>query len=331
MKNIPYRIKALAVTFLMPFLAVAQTADAPANLNFWENAFGSLALFGAAIAIVGALFAIVRLFGVMMKMEELRILKEKGVEEIVETYRQPEENWWSKFMKAATAAVPVSQEQDVDLGHDYDGIRELDNRLPPWWLWMFYASIIFAVIYWGIFHVTGSGPSLKAEYETEMETAKASISAYLATKADNVNESTVTVLTDPAEIELGKATFMQNCIACHGTLGEGNTIGPNLTDQHWLHGGGIKNVFATISNGVVEKGMQSWKGTLRPVDMQRVASYILTLQGSNPPNAKAPQGEIWKPEEGGTAPPAAPATDTTATGDAGHKVSAGEAATLAEK
>lgn len=331
MKNILGRLISLCAILLVPIFALAQTTQAPVRLNFWENAFGSMTLIGAVIVIVGALFAIVRLFNIITKMEELRILREKGVEEIVEIYKQPQESWWSRFMKAATKAVPVSQEKDVDLGHDYDGIRELDNRLPPWWLWLFYVTIIFSAIYWTLFHITGTAPSLKEEYEQKMETAKAAIAAYQAKQADKVDANTVVALTDPGEIELGKSVFTANCVPCHGTMGEGNTIGPNLTDEYWLHGGGIKNVFSTITNGVIEKGMQSWKENLRPVDIQRVASYILTLQGTNPPNAKAPQGELWKPEAEGTTPATPPATDSTATGDAGHKSVNQDAAILAEK
>jgi cytochrome c oxidase cbb3-type subunit 3 len=329
MKNMFHRLTALGAVTLTPMLVFAQVAQAPAKQSFWADTFGSLALLGAAIVIIGALFAIVRLFNVIMKMEELRILKEKGVDEIVEAYRQPQESWWTRLMKAATKAVPVSQEQDVDLGHDYDGIRELDNRLPPWWLWLFYVTIIFSVIYWGVYHVTGSAPGLKEEYEKDMETAKAAVAAYVATQADKVDENSVVALTDPAELDLGKSIFTANCLPCHGAAGEGNTIGPNLTDEYWIHGGGIKNIYKTLVNGVIEKGMQSWKENLRPAQIQQVASYVLSLQGTNPPNAKAPQGEIWK-ETGGAVTPTAPAKDSTATGDAGHKTTVQDSTTLAK-
>lgn len=298
----------IAASMTVPFWVLAQTAQPTGDLNFWEKAFGTLTMVGAAIVIAGALLAIVRLFSVIIKMEELRILKEKGVEEIVETYRQPKESLWKRFQKYATKAVPVTQEKDILFDHEYDGIRELDNRLPPWWLWLFYFTILFSVVYWFAFHVTDIGPSSKEEYDRSMEKAKAEVAAYVARQADAVNEDNVVALTDETDLSLGKSIFTANCVACHGNAGEGNTIGPNLTDEYWLHGGGIKNIFKTIKNGVVEKGMQSWKETLRASDMQRVSSYILTLQGTNPPNAKAPQGEIWK-EEGGEAP-----ADTTKIG-----------------
>ncbi len=335
MKNKFHQWVLMSAAFILPILADAQTATeavpAPAKLNFWENTLGQLTLIGGAIVIAVALLAIVRLFNIIMKMEELRMLREKGVEEIVEAYRQPEQSWWSKFIKAATKAVPVGREQDIDLGHDYDGIRELDNKLPPWWLWMFYVSIIFSVIYLGALHVTGAAPSIHEEYDKNMEVAKAEVAAFVAKQADQVDENSVVALTDATELSLGKSIFQANCVACHGQNGEG-TIGPNFTDEYWLHGGGIKNVFTTIKYGVIDKGMQSWKDQLRSSDMQRVASYILTLKGTNPPNPKAPQGDIWTPEASAVTPATdSTAVDSTATGDAGHKQTGEELAKLAEQ
>lgn len=277
---------------MLPLATYAQDAGAAADSqNFWENAFGSIVLLAGAIVVLAALIAIVRLFNIIVKMEELRVLKEKGVEEIVEQYKQPEESWWKKFMKSATQYVPVEKEEDIMFDHEYDGIRELDNRLPPWWLWMFYVSIIFAAVYWTVYHIA-DGPSLIDEYNKEMEVAQAKIDEYMATKADAVDENTVTLLTDDESLAMGQSTFETLCMPCHGMNGEGNSIGPNLTDDYWLHGCDIKDVFGTIKNGVIEKGMQSWKDQLRPVEIQRVASYILVkLHGSNPENAKEPQGE----------------------------------------
>jgi cytochrome c oxidase cbb3-type subunit 3 len=242
-------------------------------------------------------------------MQEIQLLREKGIEEIVETYRQPEQSWWTRFQKSMTQAVPVTHEADIDLGHNYDGIRELDNKLPPWWLGMFYFTIAFAAIYLFAFHMSDIGPSSKKEYETEMEVAKAEVNAYLATVADAVDENSVTALTDEAGLALGKTIFETNCFTCHGKLGEGG-IGPNLTDDYWIHGGGIKNVFKTVKNGVPEKGMIAWGEQLRSSDIQRVASYILTLHGTNPPNGKAPQGNLYDPTKEAGAPADSTATAT---------------------
>lgn len=292
MKNKSFRINGTMVLFLLPVSIFAQNAtDAVNPHNYWENLFGSVVLLAGAIVILAALVAIVRLFTLIVKMEELRVLQEKGINDVIEHYKQPQESWWKKFMKTATQYVPVEKEKDILFEHDYDGIRELDNRLPPWWLWLFYVTIIFSAIYFTAYHIF-DGPSLIDEYNKEVEVAQAKIDEYLATKAEAVNEDNVTVLNDEESLSLGQSTFETLCMPCHGMHGEGNTIGPNLTDDYWLHGCDIKNVFNTISNGVIEKGMQSWKSQLRPVEIQRVASYILVkLHGSNPANAKAPQGE----------------------------------------
>lgn len=289
----------LSALLLLPIVSFAQDAGAANNsANFWENTFGSIALLAGSIVVLASLIAIVRLFNVIVKMEELRVLKDKGVEAIVEQYQQPQQSWWKKIMKSATQYVPIEKEEDIMFDHEYDGIRELDNRLPPWWLWMFYGSIIFAAVYWTVFHVA-DGPSLIDEYNTEMEVAQANIDAYKATKADAIDENTVELLSDEESLSMGQSTFQTLCMPCHGMNGEGNSIGPNLTDDYWLHGCGIKNVFKTITNGVIEKGMQSWKEQLRPVEIQRVASYIVTkLHGSDPANPKDPQGDLCKAEVG---------------------------------
>lgn len=191
--------------------------------------------------------------------------------------------------------VPIDREEEILSHHDFDGIRELDNKLPPWWVNLFILSIIWAGIYMYYYHWGGNGPSSKEEYEIEMEQAKKQQAIALAGQASAVDESNVTALTDAAALGEGELIFKNVCVACHGTKGEG-TVGPNMTDEYWIHGGGIKNIFKTIKYGVPDKGMISWQSQLTPSDMQKVSSYILTLQGTNPPNPKAPQGEIWKEE-----------------------------------
>lgn len=216
------------------------------------------------------------------------------------------DDFWTRLRKKYWEdAVPIEKEADIMLKHPHDGIYELDNRLPPWWINMFILTIIWAVGYMYYYHFGGNGPSQKEEYQQEMETAKKQIAVALAGKANAVDESNVTAITDSGALGEGQLTFKGTCAACHGQSGEGG-VGPNLTDDYWLHGGGIKNVFKTIKYGVPEKGMISWQSQLKPADIQKVASYILTLHGTNPANPKAPQGEIWK-EEGA-------AKDTTATG-----------------
>lgn len=189
--------------------------------------------------------------------------------------------------------IPQEREGDITLDHNYDGIRELDNHLPPWWVNMFILTVIWSVGYMWFYHWGGNGLNQADEYKTEVEAAKKEIAIALAGKANAVDESNVTALTDASALADGELIFKNVCSACHGTKGEG-MVGPNFTDEYWIHGGGIQNVFKIVKYGVPEKGMIAWAAQLKPVDMQKVSSYILTLKGTNPPNPKAPQGEIWK-------------------------------------
>lgn len=211
-----------------------------------------------------------------------------------------------KLMEKLNASVPIEQEKDVMLDHDYDGIRELDNNLPPWWKYGFYITIVFACIYLWRFHVSGSGKLQLAEYEEQLTTAEAEVKAYKEKMGNLVDENTVTPLTDASSITSGKTLFIANCAACHGQLGEGG-VGPNLTDAYWLHGGGVKNVFKTIKYGWPQKGMKAWEKDFGAKQIQEISSFILTLQGTNPPNAKEKQGE---PDE---AIPATPAPTDSST------------------
>lgn len=206
---------------------------------------------------------------------------------------------WSRWMATLTAAVPIESEDDVMMDHEYDGIHELDNRLPPWWLYGFYLSIVVAVFYFSYYHVFGVGLSSAEAYTEAMAEADEEVKAYLAAKALNVDEYTAVVMVNPADIEAGKKIFVRNnCGSCHGTMGEGGT-GPAFADNYWLHGGDIKDIFKTIKYGKPSKGMVAWEGKITPVGMQQVASYILTFQGTNPPNLKEPQGDLHVPEEEG--------------------------------
>ena len=203
--------------------------------------------------------------------------------------------WLSKTYKNLVGTKPIEKEHELILDHNYDGIRELDNDLPPWWLYGFYASIIFAGIYLVKYHVF-NGANQYDELETAYAEAKVELEEYKKTAKDLVDFNTVTVLTDASDLSSGKNIFETNCAACHMADGGGG-IGPNLTDDHWILGGGIKNIFHTISEGGRDgKGMIAWKQSLKPVEMAQVASYILTLQGTTPANPKAAEGDIWVAE-----------------------------------
>ncbi len=187
---------------------------------------------------------------------------------------------------------PLEEEEEIILDHNYDGIKELDNNLPPWWVYGFYATILFGIIYLVRFHVFNEYTQAE-EYETEVAEAKIAIEAYKKTAKNLVDINTVTLLTDAADINVGKAVFTTNCVACHKADGGGG-IGPNLTDEYWILGGGIKNVFKTISEGGRDgKGMVAWKQTLKPIEMAQVASYVITLGGTTPAEPKEVQGELW--------------------------------------
>jgi cytochrome c oxidase cbb3-type subunit 3 len=201
---------------------------------------------------------------------------------------------WAKFSKKLTDAVPIEREKDILLDHDYDGIKELDNHLPPWWKWMFYATIAYAFIYFGYFTVWKIGPNQYEKYDKKIALLQVQKAEYLASAANSVDENTVTLLTDASMLANGKNTFIANCATCHGELGEGK-IGPNLTDEFWIHGGSIKDIFTTVKYGVANK-MIPWQDQLLPSEMSEVASYVASLKGSNPPNALAPQGELYTPE-----------------------------------
>lgn len=198
---------------------------------------------------------------------------------------------WEQVSQKLTSATPLDKEDTIVLEHEFDGIRELDNVLPPWWKYLFYASIVFAVVYLLDYHVLNISPTSEAEYKGEIQAAELQRAELMGSGA-LITEKTVALLTDPAAIASGSEIFKKNCVACHGTKAEG-LVGPNLTDDFWIHGGGIKNLFKTITNGVPEKGMLSWKTQLKPKEIQEVASYVISLHGTNPPNAKPPQGTKW--------------------------------------
>lgn len=219
-----------------------------------------------------------------MLMPELETKPEEATEKSSE----------SSFMHVLTDAVPVEREHEVMTDHEYDGIRELDNNLPPWWVWMFYVTIIFAFVYLIYYHVLPYGMSQEEQYQAEVEQAEADRQAYLAQAKNLVDENTVTYLEDAADLKAGKAIFTELCQQCHAADGGGG-VGPNLTDKYWLHGGSIKDIFTTVKYGVPAKGMISWEAQLRPVQMAQVASYVKSLQGTSPAKPKEPQGEIYTP------------------------------------
>lgn len=281
------------------YAQAAETSSAMFQMSdglFWIMVFVDVFLLVVLLALLYNLSSLIRSLRTAPEQEEVAV--EESMAESI----------WTGSL---SAAVPLEQEGDILMDHEYDGIRELDNRLPPWWLYMFYFTIVFGVFYVGYYHFS-SGQLQLAEYESEMALAEEQKAAFLASAANNVDESNVELLADATSLANGKEKFETLCVACHAASG-GSTqnppgVGPNLTDEYWLHGGGVQNIFKTIKYGVPAKGMIAWESQLSPRQMQEVASYIISLQGTNPPNAKEPQGEIWVEE--GAAPAPADSTST---------------------
>jgi cytochrome c oxidase cbb3-type subunit 3 len=209
-----------------------------------------------------------------------------------------EPSWWDEFkLKYITGKMkPVGgkEEKDLMLDHSYDGIVELDNHMPPWLANVFYITIAFGVIYFTYFSVLGIGKTQIEEYEEELRIASIQAEARAALALESIDETNVVFDNSAAAMSSGRSIFEANCAACHASDGGGG-VGPNLTDEYWIHGGSISDIFSIVKYGVVEKGMIPWQDQLSPEEMQNVSSYILTLVGTTPANPKAPEGEKYEP------------------------------------
>ena len=215
------------------------------------------------------------------------ILPEKEKKVVAEN--KPVTNaWWDKFNKS----VKIENEKDVQLDHDYDGIKELDNALPPWWIYGFYLTILFSVVYLYQYHVSKSAPLQVQELNNEFAAAKLEAEEYAKTHPKKVDENTIEYAANADFISAGKTLFVQKCVACHGPEGQG-LQGPNLTDEYWKNGGSIKNIFKTIKNGVPNMGMIAWGQELTPNQIETLANYIKSIKGTNPVNPKAPEGDLF--------------------------------------
>ena len=292
-KLIPAYVRVLLIFFAV-FAAMEyfiDSGDKPAFIKFpMVSAFLFVFLF-LLIAIEITLSAVDNITYQLLTEDQKAKLNE------VNNISFKDSEWFKKLMKSLTKSEPLENESQLLLEHDYDGIKELDNNLPPWWVYLFYAGIIFGVVYMVRYEILGAD-NQETELKKELAQAKIEVAEYMKTAPDMMDEKTVTLLTEPADLASGKEIFTTNCAACH-RADAGGQIGPNLTDDNWVLGGGIKNLFHTINNGGRDgKGMIAWKGTLKPKEMQKVASYVLSLKGSNPKDPKAPEGEIWVDEGG---------------------------------
>ena len=295
----------LVATSMAALPAKAQEATASSGaFDLPDTAFWMLVSLNVILLIV--IFYLVGIFRGMMNLMKGKVYDEAEEEEEEET------DLVSTALHGLTQAVPVEREEEVMLDHEYDGIHELDNKLPPWWVGLFWLSIIFAIVYLIHYHVIDTGDLQIEEYEQQLAEAAILKAKYEEKMAFQIDENNVEMLTAESDLKTGKSIFMANCVACHAESGGSspNGVGPNLTDKYWIHGGSMSDIYQTVKYGVPSKGMIPWQQQLTVPEMHKVASYVKSLQGTNPPNAKGPQGEEYIPE----AEPAGEeaATDSTA-------------------
>jgi cytochrome c oxidase cbb3-type subunit 3 len=300
------RMKSGAAKVLIPFVMLllssslmAQAPSAPTNPGLSATAMTILLICVISAELLLIIFFAAKTNDFIQKMES------KVTGEVKERTLSA----WLKEKWAAMNFKPIEEEYKIDTGHSYDGIRELDNIIPPWFTTAFLLTIVFGIGYLYRYHIAKSAPMQIEEYQMAVAAAELQHDEYLKTQANAIDENSVTIMTG-ADLDAGKKTFVTICAACHKADG-GGMVGPNLTDEYWIHGGSLKNIFTTIKYGVPDKGMISWKEQLSPVQMAQVANYILTLKGTNPPDAKEKQGTLYIPEAA-AADSTAVAADTTA-------------------
>lgn len=253
------------------------------------TSIGGLSAF-AFYAMIAIVF--VEMLIILALLINMKFLLQKDKEKVFEpAFAKPKalSAWWGKVNKFR----PIEHEASIALDHEYDGIRELDNRLPPWWLYGFYATIFLSVIYLWRYHVAYSAPLSKEELEISIKKADEEVKAYLQAKGESIDENSVTLLTDATDISAGKSIFMTSCVACHKDNG-GGLVGPNLTDNYWLHGGDVKSIFKTVKYGI--NAMPQWQTSYSNKQIAQVTGFIKSLHGTNPPDAKAPEGTEYKEE-----------------------------------
>lgn len=203
--------------------------------------------------------------------------------------------WWEKI----NALVPKEKEQELLTDHDYDGIKELNNFMPPWLQYLFIGTIIWAPIYLWYYHLGGPGKLMEEEYYAEVKAANEEMEKRMAQKGSGeiIDENNVKLSTDEKDIAEGKALFIsKTCVSCHGENAQGAAVGPNLTDDYWLNGGSVQDIFKTIKYGKPDKGMPAWKESVSGKQIAQLISFIKSQRGKSFPNAKEPQGKLYVEE-----------------------------------
>jgi len=279
-----------SMVFVSPMVAMAATKGKSNVYLDWM--YHNIFLVMGIILIAGVGITLWNAMNGLVDYQKKELLREQGIE-LAPVKKVKEPSFFSKLYDKAWSLVPIEKEADIDLGHDYDGIRELDNRLPPWWVWTFYLTIFIGVVYLYVHHGSDIGMSQHEEYIAEMEKGEAQKAAFAARQVNAIDEANLVAVTDAPSLEKAREIYIANCAACHGNEGQGG-VGPNMTDMYYIHGGSIYDVYQTIKNGVPEKGMIAWKSQLQPATILNLASYIKTLEGTNPPNPKEKQGELYE-------------------------------------
>lgn len=292
-------ISVLMVLLSLASVGFGQAAEPTAPASIWDDPLITFYVVVGFIFVVVILVLFVALYMLQVLNYMVKQAARERADKLGIIYKE-EPSLWAKIWKESNDFVPVEKEGDILLDHNYDGIRELDNHLPPWWKWLFYGTIIFAGIYLVFYHLSDTLPLPLKEYENELALADEQARKL---KASNpvaaIDETTVQLITDAAALGDGKTTFLNNCASCHRRDGGGD-IGPNLTDPYWKHGGSIQDVFKVIRHGVQGTNMIAWEGFISPEKMQNVANYVLTLQGTNPENPKKPEGDLYQPKSTAT-------------------------------
>jgi cytochrome c oxidase cbb3-type subunit 3 len=272
----------------------AQSA-AEASTSIWDD---PLLTFYVVVGFIFMLAILVLLVAVYM-LRVLNYMNQQAAQERAERLGipyVPEPTFWEKLWQQSNDFVPVEKEASITLDHNYDGIKELDNHLPPWWTGLFLGTIAFAIVYLLFYHVFNTLPSQQAEYDTEVAIAQEQLKKLQAANpVAAIDETNVETTTDALALAEGKQIFLNTCASCHRKDGGGD-IGPNLTDDYWKHGGTVKDIFKTVRHGVQGTNMIAWEGVISPEKMKNVSSYVLTLRGTNPANPKKPEGDLVKPE-----------------------------------
>lgn len=299
-------VTTLILMICLPGISMAQDAAkviAPAVLPNYGGL--SATTFYMLVSVIGVEIAAIFFLTFSIKRVYDELVPKKAV-----AVQEQKEKWWSNLdQRFLTRAIPVEKEADHLLDHNYDGIQELDNALPPWWKYGFIITILISFLYLLNFHVLGIGKNPTEEYAAEMEVAKIQQEQFEAKNKDRIDESSVP-MANAAGVKQGGEYYAANCIACHGKLGEGGA-GPNLTDNYWLHKGSINDIYQSLKIGYPAKGMAAWANKYNPKEISFIASYIKTLKGTNPPDAKAAQGDIY--EESAAGATSASTTDSTKT------------------